>query len=201
MRSIWRSAKRRLWHRRELRIYWCPASRIAELPRSTLMRRDAPEDLEFFERTSDDQLAPEEFRRVASQRLAQGHHLYTLIEQGLLVRYAWLIDSQERGEDAELGQVFFPPPRSAALYDDYTHPSARGRGLHFASICQRLHDAKDLAGAEQAYTYIYSDNLPSMRGAEKAGFECVGRLISTKRFGIRRRYAVPLREGFRAGLL
>jgi GNAT superfamily N-acetyltransferase len=201
LNRVVRSAKRRLWHRRELLIFCCTAERIARLPRAGAMRRNAVEDLAFYQPTDFDQMPPDRFRAVARERIAGGHHLFTTVEQGLLIQYGWLIDRQTRAEDAELGQVFFPPPESAALYDYWTHPSARGRGLHFAALCQRLHDARDRAHAERAYTYIYSDNAASIRGALKVGFTQQGSLVTTRRFFVRSRFAIPATDDFRAGLL
>jgi hypothetical protein len=190
-----------LWHRRELRVYCCSVETIDRLPRPSLMRRDSPEDLEHYTPTDADQLGKRAYREMAEARMAVGHHLYTRVEGRTLVHYGWLIDRQERGEDLELGLVFFPPAGSAALYDYHTHPSARGRGLYFAALCQVLHDARDLAAATRAYIYIYSDNARSRHVAEKAGFTHAGSLVMTHRFFRRRRWARPVQEGFSAGLL
>jgi RimJ/RimL family protein N-acetyltransferase len=199
---ILRAVRRRLWHRRELRILRCFASQIDALPRPTRLRRDHLDDLNAYRPTDADQMPRERYLEVARVRRGQGHHLYTFVEADRLAHYGWLIDGQERGEDEELGQVFFPPPRSSALYDYYTHPTVRGRGLYYDALCQVLHDARDLAGAEQAFIYIYSDNPGSLRVAEKAGFKHVGSLVLTRRFFLTRRFAVPAPGmEFRAGLL
>jgi hypothetical protein len=196
-----RSITRRLWRRTELRVYCCRADQIENLPRSTAMRRDVLEDLQAYVPTDADQMPPNRYRDVARARLAQGHHLYTRVEDGLLVQYGWLIDRQTRSQDASLGMVFFPPPDSAVLYDYYTHPSARGRGLHFAALCQRLHDARDLTGARQALTYIYATNRVSIRGAERARFEYAGSLVMTRRGFLCRRRIIAASPDFKAGLL
>jgi GNAT superfamily N-acetyltransferase len=193
--------RRRIWYRRELRIYSCPADRIDALPRPARLRRDHLDDLNCYRPTDSSQMPLDRYLTTAKQRLSAGHHLYTCVEHGLLLHYGWLIDRQERGEDAELGQVFFPPPDSAALYDYFTHPAARGRGLYFDALCQVLHDARDLAGARQAYIYIYSDNAASTHVAEKIGFEYVGSLVATRRFFVRRRVARSARPDFRVEVL
>jgi RimJ/RimL family protein N-acetyltransferase len=196
-----RAVRRGLWHRRELRVYVYPGDAIDLLPRPALMRRDCPEDLEYYAPTDASQLQRGAYRQVAERRMAIGHHLYTRVEGRLLVHYGWLIDRQERGEDLELRQVFFPPPESAALYDYYTHPSARGRGLYFSSLCQVLHDARDLAHARQAYIYIHRENVRSRHVAEKVGFTYVGSLVATQRLFRRQRRPRGASEGFKAGLL
>src|SRR4051812_40073208 len=95
---IFRALRRRLWHRRELRILSCPAERIDALPRPSHLRRDHLEDLEYYQPTDSDQVSRELYLEVARDRRAEGHHLYTRVEGRLLVHYGWLIDRQERGE-------------------------------------------------------------------------------------------------------
>ena len=197
----WRAAKGRSWYRRELRIYCYPAERISVLPRPRLLQRDCIDDLDRYERTEHAQMPADVYRDVARQRLAQGHHLYTLVEGRRLLHYGWLIDRQDRGEDLALGQVFFPPPDSAALYDYFTHPQARGHGLYRQALCQVLHDAHEHAGARQAYIYVYADNHASRHVVERIGFHYAGSLVKERRFFTDRHYAVAAHAGFEAGLL
>jgi RimJ/RimL family protein N-acetyltransferase len=195
---IWRAVGRQLWHRAELRIYCCPGATIDALPRPGRLRRDCPGDLKHYQRTDADQLSPDRYRAVAERRLEAGHHLFTLIENDLLIHYGWLADRQERAEDVVVGQVFFPLPESACLYDFYTHPSARNRGLYYQSLCQVLHDVRDRATAGRAYIYIYQHNRVSTHVALKAGFEYVGSLLKTRYFFVNRRVGVAASAGFRS---
>jgi RimJ/RimL family protein N-acetyltransferase len=199
---VWRGVKNRLWYTRELRVYCFTAERIAVLPQPTLLRRDCFADLAFYERTEAEQLPPDEYRAVARTRMARGEHLYTLVEADKLLHYGWLIERQTRGEDAALGQVFFPPPDSAVLTDYFTHPAARGRGLYYQSLCQVLHDARTLAHARQAYIYVFGHNRPSRHVIEKVGFEYVGSLCKERRLFVTRRYGVAAGHAeFQTGLL
>lgn len=194
--------KRRLWYTRELRVYCYTAERIKALPNPMLLSRDRFADLDYYERTEAEQLSPDEYRELARTRMARGEHLYTLVEAGKLLHYGWLIERQTRGEDAALGQVFFPPPESAVLTDYFTHPAARGRGLYYQSLCQVLHDARALAHASQAYIYVFGHNRPSRHVIEKVGFEYVGSLLKERRLLTTRRYAVANGDTeFRTGLL
>jgi RimJ/RimL family protein N-acetyltransferase len=199
---VWRGVKNRLWYRRELRIYCYTAERIAALPQPTLLSRDRFADLDYYERTEAEQLPPAAYLEAARMRMARGEHLYTLVEDGKLLHYGWLIERQTRGADAALGQVFFPPPDSAVLYDYFTHPAARGRGLYYQSLCQVLHDAHALAHARQAYIYVFGHNRTSRHVIEKVGFEYVGSLFKERRLSVTRRYAVAHGDTeFRTGLL
>jgi RimJ/RimL family protein N-acetyltransferase len=191
----------RFWYRVEKRIYVYETSRIASLPQPHLLSRDRVEDLQYYERTASWQVSPEDYREMANARLDTGDHLYTLVEGDRLLHYAWLQPHHNRGEDNKAGQVFFPPPASAALYDHYTHPLSRGRGLFYHALCQLLHDVQTMTDAKQAYIYVYADNGPSRHVIEKIGFTYVGSLIAERRLREARRYAVSAGGEFPTALL
>jgi RimJ/RimL family protein N-acetyltransferase len=198
---VWRVARKRVWYRCEKRIYVYEADRILRLPNPKRLRRDQVEDLRFYEQTASWQLPPDAYRAAAERRLAQGEHLYTLVDDRRLLHYAWLQTCHTLGEDSAVGQAFFPPPDSSALYDHYTHPSARGQGLFFQALCQLLHDVAALAKTKQAYIYVYGDNGPSRHVIEKIGFRYVGSLIENRRLFNVRRYAVSGGGPFKTALL
>jgi RimJ/RimL family protein N-acetyltransferase len=198
---LWLAARRHVWYRCEKRIYVYEADRIFSLPHYDRLRRDEVSDLQYYEQTASWQLSPDVYRATARRRLAQGEHLYTLVDGKRLLHYAWLQTSHTRGEDTAVGQAFFPPPDSSALYDHYTHPSARGQGLFFQALCQVLHDVPAVAKTKRAYIYVYGDNRPSRHVIEKVGFRYVGSLIEDRRLLSTRRYAVSGGGAFKTGLL
>lgn len=198
---FWHAARKHVWYRCEKRIYVYEADRILPLPNPNRLRRDHVDDLRYYEQTASWQMSPDAYRAAARSRLAQGEHLYTLVEGDRLLHYAWLQTCHTRGEDAAVGQAFFPPPDSSALYDHYTHPSARGRGLFFEALCQLLHDVPTLARTKQAYIYVYGDNGPSRHVIEKIGFRYVGSLVEERRLITSRRYPVSAGGEFTTALL
>ena len=198
---LWRAACNRLWYRREKRIYVYPVHLISRLPNPRPLKRDCPDDLRYYERTVSWQSSPDAYRAEAAARLARGEHLYTLVEDNRLAHYAWLIPHQERGEDIAVGQVFFPPPASAALYDHYTHPLDRGRGLYFRALCQLMHDVPTLTKAKHIIIFVYADNAPSRHVIEKVGFSYAGSLVQERRLWSVRRYAVSGGGEFRTAFL
>ena len=198
--KLLQAARKRLWYRSEKRVYVYPVDRIDRLPRPQLLRVDHFEDLEYYERTGSSQLAPDAYREVARARLEQGEHLYTLVEGDRLLHYAWLVPHHVRETDTVLGQVFFAPAGSAALFDFHTHPRARGRGLFFKAICQLLHDVP-ATRARQAFIHVYADNGPSRHVIEKVGFHYVGSMINEARLHRQRRYAVSGGGEFHTALL
>lgn len=193
--------KNRIWYHRELRIYSFPLAEPLQLPRSTLFRRDCLEDLEYYEQVAKEQQSPEAYRRMGRERMAQGFHFYSYVSQGRLLHYAWLITRQSRGVDGWVDQVYFPPPDTAVLFDHFTHPSARGRGLYYQALCHLLNEAREFAAARQAYVTVFGSNTPSRHVIEKVGFEYEGSLCKERRLLWSRRYSIAARGGFRTALL
>lgn len=182
-----RSVARRCWRTVELRIYrWTPEE-LPPLRELLPARRDHVEDFDLYERVALEQASPAEMRVAADARRRDGHHCYTLVDDGRLVHYGWLIDRQTIGRDPLLGQAYVPEPGSAALYDFFTHPLARGRGNYRRMLQRILHDAVTEGGAERAYITVYGDNRTSRHVIEQVGFRYVGSLFRTRRFGIDRR--------------
>lgn len=190
VRRVINALARRVWSRRELRIYECTAEQVRSLPTANHCHRDHWADLEFCDQWSFEDLTREDYLALLQQRRAAGiHHLYSLVENDLLVHYGWVTYPQERAPDAALGLEFVPPAGSAALWDYFTHPAARSRGLYLRTLWQCLHDAIDVYGAKQAFIYVYADNAVSRHVIEKAGFRYRGSLVLERRFFSTRRYA------------
>jgi RimJ/RimL family protein N-acetyltransferase len=194
--------RRRLWSRRELCIYMCPGERVRMLPRPQRCERDRWGDLQccaawsFGNRTREEYLAD-----LDERRQMPGTHLYSIVQDGVLVHSGWMAARQERAPDEELGLVFMPPPESAALWDYFTHPSARGRGLYRDSLWQCMHDAVEIEGARRVFIYVYSNNAISRHAIEKAGFEYYGSLILERRLFRARRYATSPHDSLDVRLL
>jgi hypothetical protein len=195
------AGKNRLWYRRELRVYRYPLDESPPLPLPTIFRRNCLEDLQYYERSSKEQHPPDIYRGMAVQRRAQGFHLYTVVEDGRLLHYAWLIERQTRGEDGWVQQVYFAPAGTAVLFDHFTHPLARGRGLYFQALCRLLHDAREMTGARQADVTVFASNGPSRHVIEKVGFQYEGSLFKERRFLWTKRYAVSAGGAFPTALL
>jgi GNAT superfamily N-acetyltransferase len=193
--------KRRVWDRRELRVYGYPLDGSPPLPRPAIFERNRFDDLEYYERTDKYQPTPEAYRKMALERKTQGFHLYTFVQERRLLHYGWLIERQTRGEDDWVQQAYFPPPDTSVLFDHFTHPSARGKGLYFQALCRLLHDARDLAGARQAYVTVFGSNAPSRHVIEKVGFHHEGSLYKERKLFWSTRYSIGAHDEFRTALL
>ena len=193
--------KRRVWYRRELRVYGYPLEDCPSLPRPVNFQRNRFDDLQYYERTDKYQPSPDVYRQMALERKTQGFHLYTFVQERRLLHYGWLIERQTRGEDDWVQQAYFPPPDTSVLFDHFTHPSARGRGLYFQALCRLLHDARDLAGARHAYVTVFGSNAPSRHVIEKAGFQHQGSLYKERRLVWSARYSAGAHGEFKTTLL
>jgi RimJ/RimL family protein N-acetyltransferase len=64
-----------------------------------------------------------------------------------------------------------------------------------------LHDARDIAKAQQAFVTVYGFNEPSRHVIEKAGFQHEGSLFKKRRLLWSTRYAVSAGGPFATALL
>ena len=123
----------------------------------------------------------QQFLHDSGKRLEEGQTVFTYVENDLLLHYAWIAP---RGGPAPsgLGNEIEIPDNSCVLWDDYTHPAARGRGLHKAAIRARAEYARR-AGYEHIYINVYADNTPSRKNIEASGFAYAGSMIRRVRWG------------------
>ena len=81
-------------------------------------------------------------------------------------------------------QGFEFPEHSAVLYDFYTDPDERGRGLYQRTIQRIIQDAlQRIEGLRYVYISVLADNRPSRHVIEKLGFDYQCSLFLNRRFG------------------
>ena len=186
-RKIGRRAVRSAWNSCEYRIYRKATREVLQksINAPWRMRRDCLEDLLCYKAAETWQPRLFEFLQIAMQRLEEGEHVYTLVEDGVLVHYGWLIERQDVAYFPEVDQKFRMPPQSAVLYDYFTHPACRGRGLYQGSLREMSSDAANIAGTEFIYISVVAGNAPSRHSIEKAGFEYQSSLHRKVVLGVR----------------
>lgn len=117
------------------------------------------------------------------ERLRAGSTVYTRSDGATLLHYGWLTSPIRHSFFTEVQQQFRYPNGSVGLWDFYTHPPARGRGLYQASLATMLNDAVKDASHEFAYIGVLANNLPSRHVIEKRGFEYRGSLFRRQILG------------------
>jgi len=160
--------RQRWWSRCEFRMYRLDAAQIPPADAGHALRRDALTDLLLYAPFGSDDAPRREFLATARRRLADGQHVYTLAADGVLLHYAWLQTHVSRA-GSDYGHEFHLPGAAAVLWDDYTRPDARGRGLQTASILRRLRDAA-AAGCTSMLIGVRANNAESRHNIEKVGF-------------------------------
>lgn len=138
-------------------------------------------------RQSERWLPPDAFIAEARERITAGMRLYTAVRDGVLVHYGWLVPRQAQAKFPYVAQSYDFPDATAVLFNAYTHPCARGSGLHERSMRRRVADAARLPGTRHIYTAIESHNRTSREVAARTGFRCVDVLYEAVRFGSARR--------------
>lgn len=126
-------------------------------------RRAGPGDARAYARDIGTD-SPTTFRR----RLSAATHCYVVVSRGRLLHASWVTTGS--AWTAELGAFISPPVGDAYIYESFTRPDARGRGIYpFAlhNICAEL--AK--RGVPRAWIATEASNEPSRRAIAKAGFE------------------------------
>jgi CelD/BcsL family acetyltransferase involved in cellulose biosynthesis/ribosomal protein S18 acetylase RimI-like enzyme len=163
------SIPRQLWRHVELRVYLLDLAEIEPPTCPGRFRKNSIQDLVCFE-PGEKWQSRQQFLRSASQRLQAGETAYTYGEHGRLFHCTWLVPLQEKTFLNAVGMEFVLPPGTAVLYDAYTDPSQRGRGLYRDCIRQILIDLTDNSNASKAMMCVQADNGPSRHVIESLGF-------------------------------
>lgn len=103
------------------------------------------------------------FRR----RLTDGTQCYLVLEEGRILHASWA--TTRVAWTSELRAYLLPPPGDAYVYESYTRPETRGRGIYpfaLANICAELGSR----GVRRIWIGVEPDNAPSVRAISKAGF-------------------------------
>ena len=110
----------------------------------------------------------------------------------------WLVTSRDNARiKAQWGGVM-PElrPDEALLEGAYTPESHRGLGIMAHAMARIAERAAEL-GASSVITFVAAENVPSLKGCKKAGFDPYVERRVKWRLGVRRVEFTPLPEGFR----
>ena len=156
-------------HRREVRVYSYEAVKVRDIDILTTIHRDVLEDLLGYEPAETWQ-SRQRFLSASQARLKDDHHVYTYVEEGRLLHYGWLTEGPNQSLLIESCQPFAFPPNSAYIFDFYTFPQARGRGLYTHCLQKMLSDLAHMPGTDKVYVAVTADNRPARHVIEKMGF-------------------------------
>jgi ribosomal protein S18 acetylase RimI-like enzyme len=178
-----RRASRWLLDAGEYRVYRMSSEAAGNLNVGGVgLRVNAVADLLQYEPAAAGDTRRADFLRTALRRLEKGQLIFTYAEDGLLLHHSWLIPcTDEAGSD--YGHRYGLAEPAALLWNGYTHPAARGRGLHQASLRARARHVMTNQLAPWIVTGVRSENGPSRHNIEKLGFDYAGSAWMKRRLG------------------
>lgn len=186
--AILRKVRSQVYVNREYRVYRGDRAFGARFASDVRVSFNAISDLLCFDPIESWQ-SRDAFLSSALSRLENGESVYTICINNCLAHYGWMIRGHTKSYSTEVQQSINLPPQSVALYDYYTHPHFRGRGLYRATIGHMLHEAFNDAGAQYAYISVLADNLPSRHVIESLGFEHQGSLYWKRKLCVEKKWA------------
>jgi CelD/BcsL family acetyltransferase involved in cellulose biosynthesis/RimJ/RimL family protein N-acetyltransferase len=187
-RTILKNVAHTIYQKKECRIYSIDLSSVVKSAEVPTMKVDSISDLLKYNPSEGWQMTTSQFHQVCLDRFEEGNHAYTYVENGELLHYGWLVRNQKTSNVYEVQQSFELPENSAVLFDYYTNPSARGRGLYRKSLLQGISDAAKIPGIKQVYIGVMADNGPSRHVIEKLGFVYQKSLFEETKLGKTRRW-------------
>ena len=113
-------------------------------------------------------------------RLTDTTSCYLVETGGRIAHASWVTTSG--AWTAELGCLVTPPAGSAYVYESFTDPALRGRGIYpfaLSCICAQLSSQE----IDEVWIGVDATNAPSLRAITKAGFEPAFALDFRKRRG------------------
>lgn len=162
-RALWEQLRSNIDSHGTLEVLTRPTGGTPERRQELTFRRAGPGDARAYARDIATD-SPTTFRR----RLSAATHCYLVVSRGRLLHASWVTTGS--AWTAELSAFISPPVGDAYIYESFTRPEARGRGIYpFAlhNICAVLGEQ----GIQRAWIALEASNEPSRRAIAKAGFE------------------------------
>lgn len=159
---------------KEVDVYTFRLDQLNGLPDKQPMKRDHLPDLLAYRPGEFWQPPTNRFLKKTLEYLEAGHHVYTLVEDGRMTQYGWLIEPGESrslpdtaGIEAEGIESVLPP--DSVLISDY-YMQSQGRALPEDSLCQILRDAARIKGARNACICLSKADHSMRQMIEHLGF-------------------------------
>jgi RimJ/RimL family protein N-acetyltransferase len=185
----WEVAQRPVYYREE--HIWYQLDLTGERP-----RREFVEGVRLVRAGASDAHRVEDvgqFEDEARRRLAAGNDLWLVLDdQDRSLFACWTFRSETPVLAAPGGRLSLPPG-TACLEDSVTSPLARGKGIAPAAWTA-IADTLVEEGFESMITKVTTDNAPSRKAVEKAGFREIA-VMRTTSVATRRRVALARSGG------
>ena len=172
----------RLWSDRSLHLVGVEREVGLTITSSLPFKRNDWGDLTCFEQT-ERWLSRDQFLSIARERLDEGIWGYTLVEDGVLLYYAWVAHNVAQSVFPYVGQTVTYPAHTATSYAGYVNPRGRGRGLFTEGLRHFLGDTFNHTDSQRLFAGVEGHNRAALRCHEKAGFSHVATFSTSRRLG------------------
>jgi CelD/BcsL family acetyltransferase involved in cellulose biosynthesis len=179
--EIGRTLKRSLWHTDESAIYFYNPEDLHFSSESSPLKRDHIPDLLAYRPMETWQPPVNKFLKLAMRNLETGHHVYTRVEDGKLVEFAWLTVPQNITPAIEDGWFTTLPTESAVITDYFAY--GPDDSLTRESLSQILCDACQIHSIKHVYLCASADNPLQKHAVEEIGFTYLYSLLRRKVLG------------------
>lgn len=113
-------------------------------------------------------------------RLSRGTRCYLVEKGSLIVHSTWATETA--AWTREIRRQLKPPPGDIYVYESFTRPEVRGRGVYPFALQHICADARE-QGSNRVWVAVEADNPASVRAVTKAGFTEAFRVSYRRRFG------------------
>jgi RimJ/RimL family protein N-acetyltransferase len=182
-RSLWRTTRSLVRHRFgahtvELKGYAMSLPSPTVFERCQHVRMNSLADLLVY-RPAPGSPSRRSFLKECLDRIEAGETVFTIAHEGQLHHWGWLVEQQEVSSLTEVGIDLTLIHASATLYDFFTHPAARGRGLYKDSMRTMLAKLSGDGRTARVFIFVLADNVASIKAIEAVGFTHIGSLFRT----------------------
>lgn len=159
-----------VYYEHELLILRYPLSNPLPLDDSADIHVNRWEDAELFEQT-ERWLTKKAFIEETASRRNQGLRLYTVLSGNRLAYYSWVVPHQERAWLPAVGQHYEFPPGTDVIFNAYTHPLDRRKGIHKRVLKRQVCDAANHPNTSYVFIAVDPNNEPARLAVETIGFK------------------------------
>jgi len=121
-------------------------------------------------------------------RLTENTRCFVVVHEGRFVHATWM--TARAAWTREIRRYLLPPGGDAYVYESFTHPSIRGRGVYPFAL-RGIAALLAGRGLRRVWVAVEKHNPSSRKAVEKAGFAPVWEIPYRRRFGVLRVDAPP----------
>ena len=173
---------RRLYTSSALQLFAIPVIPCPELDPADRSCLNDLQAIALYQPSGLSDMSAKEFAQVVRRRLSAGHSIFAVQMDGRLAHYRWLSRTGRTYVDDATGLEYEFPVATRVVFDVFTHPAARRRGLQRRSTASALCEA-GLEGLPAVHIFVEHDNAASKRNIMRAGASYVGSVWSTRILG------------------